>query len=404
MARKPQPHAQTVRPWPEIVAPGPAFEIVPVPVGGNAHCIARCSLSLRSLHVPLDSSPASRAIRLHELGHLQFSPAPADVDCDALNITRESMLACEDARVNALISRFPVGARCLNRGRAGRWSRETRTVIETAPPKFAVLQALACARWGSAGAAADRLLAARDGRLARIARAAFILLQADRFSFAGTVAAARYIDATFAVATAASAPEPAADGNLQYGTMTTECPPLTIPISPPALARRWRATDTGTYLRNPHRLTTDGAIFARRTRLVGGAILVDCSGSMYGAVAEVESLLTTCPAATVALYSGAGDTGTLRIVASGGRRAEDLEWRPPDAGGNTIDGPALAWLASQPGPRLWVSDGEVTGIGDKQTPTLKHNAAAYCTAHNIVRRRYVPANETLAILRGEVRS
>jgi len=32
--------------------------------------------------------------------------------------------------------------------------------------------------------------------------------------------------------------------------------------------------------------------------------------------------------------------------------------------GNVVDGPALAWLARQPRPRIWFCDGAVTGIGD----------------------------------------
>ena len=29
-----------------------------------------------------------------------------------------------------------------------------------------------------------------------------------------------------------------------------------------------------------------------------------------------------------------------------------------------VDGPALRWLARQDRPRIWVSDGVVTGVGD----------------------------------------
>ena len=32
--------------------------------------------------------------------------------------------------------------------------------------------------------------------------------------------------------------------------------------------------------------------------------------------------------------------------------------------GNEIDGPAIAWLAAQKGPRVWLFDGGATGSGD----------------------------------------
>lgn len=39
-------------------------------------------------------------------------------------------------------------------------------------------------------------------------------------------------------------------------------------------------------------------------------------------------------------------------------------------GGNVVDLPALEWLARQHAPRIWVSDGRVTGVHDTPCPEL----------------------------------
>ena len=43
----------------------------------------------------------------------------------------------------------------------------------------------------------------------------------------------------------------------------------------------------------------------------------------------------------------------------------------PFGRGNIIDEPALEWLAHQGGPRLWISDGGVTGVGDTTSAALQ---------------------------------
>ena len=94
------------------------------------------------------------------------------------------------------------------------------------------------------------------------------------------------------------------------------------------------------------------------------------------------------PAMTVALYSGNHDSGPLRIVAHRGRlaAAKDFQDMP---GGNIIDGPCLEWLGTQEGPRIWVSDGGVTSIGDSPRPANNIHAAMLCVQHRIFRTREV---------------
>ena len=58
---------------------------------------------------------------------------------------------------------------------------------------------------------------------------------------------------------------------------------------------------------------------------------------------------------------------------------------PPDDGGNIIDGQALVWLSSRSGVKIWVSDGVVTGVGDRQTTELVDDAKSIVRSGGIVR-------------------
>lgn len=125
---------------------------------------------------------------------------------------------------------------------------------------------------------------------------------------------------------------------------------------------RWR--DQGTVPGAMHRMTTDQKVFRTRTRISGGTILIDMSGSMSITSDQVEELLQQAPAATVAGYWGYGDgTGTIRVLAADGRMTAKRYFES-DGGTNEIDLPAIEWLARQPGPRYWVCDGAITVTGD----------------------------------------
>ena len=53
--------------------------------------------------------------------------------------------------------------------------------------------------------------------------------------------------------------------------------------------------------------------------------------------------------------------------------------------GNIVDGPALDWLGKQPGPRVWVSDGFVTGVNDTTSVDLGAAAQVTCNRGSIRR-------------------
>lgn len=154
----------------------------------------------------------------------------------------------------------------------------------------------------------------------------------------------------------------------------------TLPLGRRLTGRRTglrpRPASEGCHVARPHRWALDGAIFRRPVRGRGGTVLIDVSGSMHLTPEMVSELVEASGgAALVAIYSGRGHRGELRIVARGGRRArpEDLV---PFGNGNVVDLPCLEWLAKQTPPRLWVSDGGVTGVQDKSSPRIRRRCAA----------------------------
>lgn len=129
--------------------------------------------------------------------------------------------------------------------------------------------------------------------------------------------------------------------------------------------RKVRPNDVGAVPRYMHRLLTDQRVFGRRRKKKAfeGTVLIDCSGSMHLTPEDVDQILRRWPAVTVATYAGYGEQGELWIVAKKGKRARKNDIKP-GGGGNVVDGPCLDWLAKQKHPRVWISDGGVTGVGD----------------------------------------
>jgi hypothetical protein len=165
--------------------------------------------------------------------------------------------------------------------------------------------------------------------------------------------------------------------------------------------RDWRPATEGTVIRYPGRYCIDRAIFRRLVRRRGGSVLVDTSGSMSLDANDIERILRGAPAATlVAMYSGSGKKGELRVVARDGRRAtaKHLE---PFGPGNIVDTHALAWLAKQPAPRVWISDGHVTGVGDVPSPAIKRRCKEICRRAAI--RRVTNVEDAARVLEGRAR-
>lgn len=171
-------------------------------------------------------------------------------------------------------------------------------------------------------------------------------------------------------------------------------------------AKRLAPTNTGGVFRYPQRWTNNekDVFTTKKTRPGGGTVLIDASGSMHLSDAQILAIMTALPGALIATYCGnQGSLGTaepygeLRIIAKDGKRAEERDLTERAFGENMVDGPALRWLAAQPGPRFWVSDGIVTGIdpvskqlshrtfGGKARGALAADAAHLCLRHRILR-------------------
>jgi hypothetical protein len=153
------------------------------------------------------------------------------------------------------------------------------------------------------------------------------------------------------------------------------------PLTPDAVLRKrvvtWKATDVGAHIGRLDRILTDQRIFREMRPTDSGSLLVDCSGSMGLSVQDVYKVLAKVPGAVIGLYSGSGGGGILHIVARNGKVAANLEAIIGSAlrlGGNVVDGPSLEWLTTQPAPRIWYSDGGVTGLRDSAGYGLRDNA------------------------------
>jgi hypothetical protein len=143
---------------------------------------------------------------------------------------------------------------------------------------------------------------------------------------------------------------------------------LPMPEACNSTAKRTALARSGGRLNRPRiaRAVISGStvgLFVRQRYLPGGTYLFDASGSMCLTDDMLNSLCRSVPAAIVAYYSGRGMAadgtyGELVIYAERGRRAADIE---RVHGGNEVDLYAIDWLLKQPGPRVYIGDGEFCG-------------------------------------------
>ena len=155
---------------------------------------------------------------------------------------------------------------------------------------------------------------------------------------------------------------------------------LSVPHRPKEQPIKTRqAVPMGARLGHIRRLITDGRAFSRTRKLPlnGGTVLIDASGSMEMPTADIMRYLDNAPSSTIAMYSANPRKGKITIIAKNGRLATERDiqnQREIVGGGNIIDGPALDWLAKQAEPRIWICDGYVTGINDKEHNNLSREA------------------------------
>ncbi|MBW2271485.1 MAG: hypothetical protein JRH16_23280 [Deltaproteobacteria bacterium] len=156
---------------------------------------------------------------------------------------------------------------------------------------------------------------------------------------------------------------------------------------PSGAARGRRSAAEGVLLRDISRFAHDQRVFAGRARQQrgGGSVLVDTSGSMSLDPDDIAAIIAGAPGATlVAIYSGRQAEGELRVVVRDGRRI-GVEGLTPFGSANVIDQPALEWLAKQPEPRVWISDGSVTGVNDTPSRKVRIRCRQICRRARIER-------------------
>jgi len=183
------------------------------------------------------------------------------------------------------------------------------------------------------------------------------------------------------------------EGSVGWG----ECEILSAPLAAPRRVRPTRGFRSGYvgvpvfWARFPP--AGDGAVFRSRRPTLGGTVLIDVSGSMCLTQEDVERIVAAAPGAVVAVYASYSGfrRGAVTIVAKGGRVADIPAALAKYGVGNVVDGPALEWLGRQSGPRTWVSDGDVTGVGDSIHPALYLDAIRLCRKYGI--RRVEPKRD-----------
>lgn len=170
-----------------------------------------------------------------------------------------------------------------------------------------------------------------------------------------------------------------------WGKMRIQEPELVSDYQIKRRLRKLVATETGVAPGRLERILQDERVFYDLRRVKCGTVLIDASGSMGVTPEDVYKLVLDAPAVTVAYYSGDYGGGDLVIVAKDGKLADKEAFEKWHHGGNIVDGPALMWLSAQKGPRIWVSDGQVTGVSDASHANLREQALKICIGAKISR-------------------
>lgn len=162
-----------------------------------------------------------------------------------------------------------------------------------------------------------------------------------------------------------------------------------------ALGKTRTASDVGRNPRRMHRFLTDRRVFDKTRRSDGGIVLIDVSGSMSLSPDDVKGIVRSAPGCTVACYSsdgrivdGKANGDNLWVLARDGRMVDDAEIERDRPRGNCVDLPALRWAVAERGnrkrtPIVWVCDGVVTGQHDNSHPVLSRQVARFAQKHGI---------------------
>jgi len=374
-------------PMPEILKPdGKSFTIKESP----RRDIVCTELNKREMFVPTGNNDADRMSRLHEMGHVAFTPEELMQDGIDEGISSEYLNVAEDLRINKLLKgKFDlvqgIPTQLINHAVEGAILNDdfkSATLMFIAcgylPEQYKIAKALKDTGW--------------DNKIFTIERNCEDLMQCENWSSSGTIEAAKYLQSLFEdVGNVQNIDEYDLQYNnnnwetpdIDWGEMHIITPPLHHSLMQRRQVRRITPKEHGTGMMFPTRLDHDDKIFGNTKRVVGGTVLIDVSSSMGLDEDDIRKMVKAAPGLTSAIYSGRNHEGDLVIVAKKGKMTE-LKTEYIN-GNNVIDGPALRWLATMPEPRIWICDGYVTGIDDLTSLKLKQEVKQIVKDHDITR-------------------
>jgi hypothetical protein len=404
-------NARPIYPFPEAVDPrgGKPWAIEP-----SSAFTPRVYTKRRVLQVPLDDSEHSRFLRDHELGHIKWSHPKPDQVVLRHKIAFDVLQAVEDARVNTKLYELGVDVS------GGPWPRRVATAVAAnllrqGDPRSIILTMVAAQGTGDNEEHFRRVfnthpVGTQAVRVAKEARQSLWASGSPKFK--DTIRVAKWLQLLLdGITPHGTLPKSSGSGmgagglegleeglkiigqhgtsarmtkKVPWGKMRIETPPRPIRVTG-YLGRRRIAAEEGSVPRNVHRLLVDGRVFQRTRRQRGGSVLIDASGSMSLTNEDLKKILEHAPGARVAVYSGNDRDGVLRVLAADGRQVEDHWVAAPAGGCNVVDGPALTWLSTQQKPRVWVSDGQVTGVHDRMSAINSLECAALCRRCRVAR-------------------
>lgn len=361
-----------------------------------------CDTVARSLEVPLSEDEADRFVRNHEMAHARITPrVPANKQCARFGVSMTALQCIEDMRVHHFFTQAGIAmtghldfydAQCLVRRKLG---------------SERALAAILCSAWGTEDCnriinILTPLISDDDVFQQLLNKVRMIhtrlLMGRGITRWIGmrncTVPAARLFDSFFPP----DGKQPADYGDIPiellrgrvgagWGDMTIRTLPKSLTHAVVPLSQRRVYRDVGSRLMAPYRLPVDGRVFVQKKRAIGGTVLIDGSGSMSLSADDLRTIVATAPVTTIAIYSGHGKKGSLTIIGEKGRVVDDrgLQEARSSGNGNIVDGPALRWLSMQDAPRIWVSDGLVTGQHDNPSLDLAVEAQSLCIRNRIKR-------------------
>lgn len=351
---------QNAYPFPELIAPDRDWQVWEAP-----ETMGRVNRVDKKMQVPLGQSVSDQAVRAHEMGHLKWTPGHKDFKkadprwCELIEELRVNNLLMKEAGVD------------LDGLAYGDLPPPSAVVPEAIP--LAVATGYALCIWNLKGH--RKHLMVLDKQAFNYAHRVHKMLfdKGKVPTFDDTIEAALWLESKIKLTPPPLSPS---KDHPSFITVPEVSKPKPLKIIEPSRTERARnprfahrkrtPSEDGSLFIAPHRWCVDRAVFDRHHKTYAATLLIDASSTMRMRRSALIRLLQIAPMATIGVYQSNASNCALTIVAKNGRR---IKWdrTPVPGGGNEGDIHALNWLAQQPEPRYWISDGGVTTTGHKHS-------------------------------------